>query len=102
MAQPKFILTDQGFFRMGMVNLHKNLLRAGEHCYGGGYYEFDFLSNRLILTGESTDFGPPRWEWIDVLKVPSTYRGLRIVYVPYRSWEDDFVVSEELKIEYVD
>lgn len=101
MEQPKFILTNTGHFRMGMVELHKDLLQPGEMCYGGGYYEFDFVGNRLILTGRSYDFGEPKWNWFDTLKVPSAYRGLRIVNVPNRSWEDDFVVSDELKIEYV-
>lgn len=102
MAQPKFIITDKGVFRLGMVTWHRDLLLPGEYCYGGGYYEFDFVSNRLILTGESTDFGRPRWEWIEVLRVPAVYRGLRIIYVPRSSWEDDFCVSDELKVEYTD
>lgn len=86
---------------MGMVDLHRDLLLAGETCYGGGYYEFDYIGNRLLLSGESTDFGVPRWTWIDVLHVPEVYRGLRIVYVPTtRSWEDDYDVSAELKIVY--
>jgi len=101
MKQPKFIITDQGYLRLGMVHLHKDLLQPGEHCYGGGYYEFEYLSGRLVLSGESTDFGPPRWQWIDVLRVPAAYRGLRIIYVPSHSWEADFDVSEELQIEIV-
>ncbi len=100
-SQPKFILTSTGHFRLGMVHLHKDLLVGKEQCYGGGYYEFDYVSNRLILTGESYDFGRPRWEWVDVLKVPEVYRGLRIIYVARSTEEDDYIVSDEIKIEYV-
>ena len=32
MAYPKFILTDSGEFRMGMVDMHRDLLREGEDC----------------------------------------------------------------------
>lgn len=101
MAQRKFIITDKGVLRMGMVDLHRELLHPGEMCYGGGYYEFDYVSNRLILTGESTDFGIPHWDWLDELHVPAVYRGLRIIYVPTtRSWEDDFDISSEMKVIY--
>ena len=84
-----------------MVNQHKHLLKPGERlrvgerssgiqCIGGGYYVFDFVSNRIILDRESYDFGRPKWHLLDVLKVlalqasfgraPSTYCGMRIVY----------------------
>lgn len=100
MKQPKFILTNTGCFRLGMVEMHKDLLQHGEECYGGGYYEFDWVSNRLILTGKSYDFGPPKWHWLDKLRVPATYRGLQLVYVPHNSWEDDVNVADEVNIEY--
>lgn len=102
MNQPKFILTNTGFFRLGMVNMHKDLLQDGEECCGGGYYEFDYIGNRLILSGRSYDFGSPQWSRFDTLKVPIIYQGLRMVYVSMKSWEDDFIVGDELKIEYVE
>jgi len=39
---------------------------------------------------------------LETLKVPSTYRGLRIVYKYDDSFHDDFNVSDELRIEYYD
>lgn len=101
MNQPKFILTNTGYLRLGMVNMHKDLLQYNEDCCGGGYYEFDYIGNRIVLTGRSYDFGSPLWSMFDALKVSSVYRGLRIVYVPIDSYEDDFVVSDEIRIEYV-
>lgn len=101
MEQPKFIITDKGYFRFGMVNLHKHLLQPGEVCLGGGYYEFDFVSLRIVLTGRSYDFGPPCWKALDTLKIPAAYRGMRIVYVPENPADDEFVVTDELKTEYV-
>ena len=48
-----------GYFRLGMVNQHKHLLKPGDQCIGGGYYHFDFVSNRILLDRESYDFGRP-------------------------------------------
>ena len=100
--KPKFIITMDGVFRLGMVNQHKHLLKPGDQCIGGGYYHFDFVSNRIILDRESYDFGRPKWHLLEVLKVPSTYRGMRIIYKYDDGFHDDFNVSEELKIEYYD
>lgn len=56
MKLPKFIITMDGVFRLGMVDQHKHLLKPGDQCIGGGYYHFDFVSNRIILDRESYDF----------------------------------------------
>ena len=80
MTYPSFITMD-GHIRLGMVNQHKDLLNPGDQCIGGGYYRFDFISNRIILDRESYDFGKPKWHLLDTLKVPSTYKMLRLVYV---------------------
>ena len=90
MTLPKFIITMDGYFRLGMVNQHN------------GYYHFDFVSNRILLDRESYDFGRPKWHLLETLKVPSTYRGMRIVYSYDDGFHDDFNVSEELQIEYYD
>ena len=102
MTQPKFIITMDGYLRLGMVSLHKDLLKPGDQCAGGGYYFIDYVSNRIVLDRESFDFGCPRWHLLDTLKMPSTYRGLRIVYKYDDGFHADFDVSEELKIEYYD
>ena len=57
MALPKFIITMDGYFRLGMVNQHKDLLKPGDSCLGGGYYHFDYTSNRIVLDRSSYDFG---------------------------------------------
>ena len=51
MTLPKFIITADGYFRLGMVNPHKELLKQGDQCIGGGYYHFgDLLKiNKLIV-----------------------------------------------------
>ena len=100
MGLPKFIITADGFLRLGMVNMHKDLLLPGDECIGGGYYQFDYVSNRLILDRKSYDYGKPKWHWLDVLKVPSVYRGLGIVYV-YDDGEE-LNLSNKLKVEYYD
>ena len=102
MSLPKFIITIDGVLRLGMVNRHKDLLKPGDQCIGGGYYSFDFVSNRIILDRSSYDFGKPKWHLLDTLMVPSVYRGLRIVYISDDGYLGDLDVSEELKIEYYD
>ena len=126
MALPKFIITMDGYLRMGMVNQHKDLLIGDDSCIGGGYYQFDWASNRLLLDRASYDFGRPRWHLLDTLKVPASYRGLRIVYIYDDDFHEDltssslggasaisseldgarlaqaFNVSDELQIEYYD
>lgn len=83
---------------MGMVTLHRDLLLAHEQCLGGGFYEFDYVGNRLILSGKSFDYGPPRWGKIEVLKVPEAYRGMGIVYRD--SWGDEINLTDHFAIKY--
>ena len=96
--EQKFIITSDGYLRLGMVKMHKDLLEGNDICIGGGYYQFDYLSNSVILDREPYDFGKPRWNLLnDVLKVPSDYRGMTIIY---QNYNDTFNVSEAFKIEY--
>lgn len=80
MEHPKFIITSGGHLRLGMVILHRDLLMPHEDCLGGGFYEFDYTSNRLLLSGKSFDYGPPRWGKVDVLLVPEAFRDVTIIY----------------------
>jgi hypothetical protein len=75
-------------------------VKPGDQYIGGGYYHFDYTSNRIILDRSSYDFGIPKWHLLERLKVSSVYRGLRLVYF----YDDDreFDVSQELQIEYVE
>jgi len=98
MNQPKFIITSDGYLRLGMVNMHKDLLLPGDDCIGGGYYSFDYVSNRLILDRRSYDYGKPKWHLLDTFQVPAVYRGLQIVYI-YDDGEK-LDISREFKIEY--
>ena len=91
--------TMDGYLSLGMVNQHKDLLIGDDQCIGGGYYQFDWTSNRMLLDRASYDFGRPRWHLLETLKVPASYRGLRIVYL-YDDDHEDFIVSDELPIEY--
>ena len=58
MEHPKFIITSGGHLRLGMVTLHRDLLLPHEQCLGGGFYEFDYAGNILILSGKSFDEFP--------------------------------------------
>lgn len=49
MTLPKFIITMDGYFRLGQVNQHKYLLKPGDQCIGGGYYTFDETFARRIV-----------------------------------------------------
>lgn len=76
----KFIVTGEGKFKFGDVNLHKELLAPGETCLGGGVYEFDYVNGRMLLSGKSYDFGRVKWSLVDKLIIPSGLRGLSIFY----------------------
>lgn len=98
MAFPKFIITRSGMLRLGMANQHRDLLERFDVCIGGGYYEFDYVSNCLLLSRQSYDFGKPQWSRLQTLIVPDVYRGMSIVY----RYDDgtELKVSEALTIEY--
>lgn len=91
----KFIVTSEGRFRFGDVNLHKDLLHPGEDCIGGGMYEFDTIGGRMLLWGKSYDFGRVKWTWIDTLILPATLRGLRLEY-------EDLPLSDFTTLTYAD
>lgn len=97
MDQPKFIITADGHLRLGMVRMHKDLLQPGDDCIGDGYYQFDYVSNRLLLDRQSYDYGKPKWHWLDTLIVPASYRGLDIIYTD-DGYEQN--ITQTLKIEY--
>ena len=81
-----------------MVTLHRDLLMAHEDCLGGGFYEYDYASNILILSGKSFDYGPPRWSKIDVLHIPEAYRGILIFYRD--AWGSEINLTAQFKTEY--
>ena len=76
----KFIVTSDGRFKFGDVNMHKDLLSPGEGCIGGGMYEFDYASGSMLLSGRSYDFGRVNWSWLDTLSLPVALSGLTILY----------------------
>lgn len=76
----KFIVTADGHFKFGDVNMHKDLLSAGEDCIGGGIYEFDYVGGRMLLSGKSYDFGRVQWYSVDTLYLPESLRGLTLEY----------------------
>ncbi len=98
---PKFIITGDGVFRLGIVSLHKHLLEAGETCLGGGYYEFDYERAQLKLWGESSDYGRPQWDQLTTLRVPMPYRDLTIVYFPGSLTGFGIELREVLGLEFV-
>ena len=98
MEHPKFIITSGGYLRLGMVTLHRDLLLNHEDCLGGGFYEFDYVSDKLILSGKSFDYGPPRWNKVEILKVPESLRDIPIIYRD--SWDEEFNLTAQFTIEY--
>lgn len=89
----KFIVTSEGKFRFGDVNMHKDLLLPGEDCIGGGMYEFDYAGERMLLWGKSYDFGRVKWSFVDTLIIPENLQGLRIEY-------EDMLLSDLVEMRY--
>ena len=70
--EPKFIITLDGYMRIGQVRMHKDLLQPHDTCVGGGFWEIDYASMRLLLSGKSFDYGKPKWTLVTgKLYVPS-------------------------------
>lgn len=63
MTLPKFIITMDGFFRLGMVNQHKDLLKPGDSCLGGGYYHFDYALSLTVLRMTSVNPSGIYWRY---------------------------------------
>lgn len=79
--EPKFILTLDGHLRIGNVQMHKDLLLPNDTCIGGGFWEVDPISMKLLLSGKSYDYGKPKWNFVTgKLYVPKDYAGLQIEY----------------------
>lgn len=100
-TQPKFILTRDGTIRLGVVKRHIELLKPGETCIGGGYYELDYITHKLLLNGASSEYGEPDWNKTDNIKISAYYQGLDITYTSWDSWKEVFPVSERLDINYL-
>jgi hypothetical protein len=99
-TQPKFILTKDSTLRLGMVKRHLELIRAGEVCIGGGYYQPDTISHRLLLSGASSEYGEPAWDKVDRIRISAYYQGFEITYSSWDSWKEEFPVSERLEVIY--
>lgn len=80
MAYPKFILTRDGHLRLGMVMRHAYLLQPGDSCMGGGYYRVNHISKQVILSGSSSDYGPPQWRHVNHVLLPDGYEGYSFVW----------------------
>ena len=64
----KFIITDSGVLRFGVVYQHYELLERGEDCpYGGGLWEYDAVRGAVLLYGRSFAFGTPCVEQVKVV-----------------------------------
>lgn len=98
MQHPKFIITSGGHLRLGLVTLHRELLLPHEECLGGGFYEFDYTTSRLLLSGKSYDYGPPRWSRIGTLLVPESLHSTPIIYRD--PWGDELNLTDTFTIKY--
>lgn len=94
------MLTLDGHIRIGYVRMHKDLLLPDDTCIGGGFWEVDAVSHRLLLSGKSYDYGKPKWTFVTgKLYLPKDYRGLRIEYHG-DSLMDDADISDEFELSY--
>lgn len=93
MSHPKFILVSDpvaplvGTFVYGLVDQHKDLLRAYEkvHGYqkvhGGGWYLKDDDLRTMTLYGSSGDYGEPRLSFLN--RIPGELEGYTFLFTPF-------------------
>lgn len=80
--------------RFGNVALHKDLLESDEICLGGGDYEMikDNNKENIVLSGQSFDYGVPRWDMIKGITSDYYVTGTLIYKFPneyqYKDCED--------------
>ena len=61
----KFIITDKGVLRFGVVYQHRDLLEWDEECpHGGGLWEHDTQRGAVLLYGRSFAFGAPDFSMV--------------------------------------
>lgn len=108
----KFIISKNGELVLGDVGFHFELLGKNYSvgCWGGGFWRINEETKTLILTGKSTDFGPPKFEHFE--KLPEGYEDYKVTYegeevkvtVPEKTGVDDYTkyvnskILEEMKI----
>lgn len=98
MNYPKFILTADGFLRLGMVTLHRHLIENGDVCLGGGYWHINHAARQVELSGSSSDYGAPQWHRIDSVKLPGDYKGYSFAWLINGKQHP---LTEMLLVEYV-
>lgn len=76
----KFIITKQGDLILGDVCYHRDLLPSNQYsCYGGGFWEVDNEKRVLYLSGSSSDFGYPNFDYL--VNIPTEYDNYKIFYM---------------------
>lgn len=91
----KFILVernDGAELRLGCVENHADLLRAGEKCLGGGFFKVSDALKRVVMWDKSHDFGYPDFSRRTVLP-DGRYRGYSFYCVP-----DLFMPMEDYEV----
>lgn len=101
----KFVITTDGDLRMGDVRMHRDLLRPGDVCLGGGFYRFDYVNKLVVLDRESYDYGRPQWSKIASqgvrLKVSREYEGFGFVWQQGNQHVESVDLAEWLGIDWV-
>lgn len=89
----KFIITQEGVLKFGIVYLHHDLLDYGEDgTGGGGLWKYDPLRASILLYGRSFEFGEPNFsilkkiDWSGMKQTP-----VPLLYLPI--WPDESIAE---------
>lgn len=88
----KFSIKDiiQGYadviLRIGNPIYHKDLVYDNEVCLGGGEWEVNKNNSEMTLTGQSADFGVPRFELANKILIDDELKQYKITYFYPRSF----------------
>ena len=76
--------TVDAILRIGNPIYHKYLVRDNEICLGGGDWEVNEDNNEMILNGQSSDFGVPKFEYTKNILIDAKLKKYKITYFyPY-------------------
>ena len=93
--------------RIGNPTYHKDLVYDNEVCLGGGEWEVNKNNSEMTLTGQSADFGVPRFELANKILIDAELKQYKITYFyprsfAYKDMEDNGVEHVSDRATYVE
>lgn len=99
--------TADAILRIGNPIYHRELVRDNEICLGGGDWEVNKADNVMNLSGESGDFGVPKFNRVKNILIDDELKQYKMTYFypryyPYKDMGDNGVEHVSDRATYVE